>query len=198
MFINPDAKHRGILWIKAAWTIASNIYHCRPAIIENILKTTMHNNIASALLSVIMILGLMSACGRRGDPVLIPAEQDMVEKNRAVEESVEQESEESNFKDRSGQQKAVSVPDAPDDIRAVYTGKSIVLSWDEVLHQGVRLYRIYRSSGKDFVLSGESVTPAFSDPDVAAGEIYLYKVSAVGGSEGRTSPEIRVVTEADQ
>jgi predicted small lipoprotein YifL len=165
---------------------------------ENLLQTTMHNNIAAALLSVIMILGLMSACGRRGDPVLIPAGQDMAEKSTAVDESVKQEPDQGNDKDSSGYQKAVSVPDAPDDIRGVYTGGSIVLSWDEVLNQGVRLYRIYRSSGSAFVLAGESVTPAYSDQDVAAGMTYLYRVSAVGGSEGRTSPEIRIVTEADK
>lgn len=79
---------------------------------------------------------------------------------------------------------------------AIYTQKSVVLTWDEV--SGIKLYRIYRSTGisrNDFILVGETVTPVFTDKNVEPSKKYYYRVTAVKDSESPPSNVIEVITE---
>ncbi len=89
------------------------------------------------------------------------------------------------------------LPDAPTRLAAVYTQKSVVLTWDEIQGMEVKFYRIYRSEGKDFIVIGESVTPAFTDRNIEPSKKYLYRVTAVGKIEGPYSLEIEVKTKGD-
>lgn len=88
-------------------------------------------------------------------------------------------------------------PDAPSEVAAVYTGKSVVLVWKEVLKQGVKSYRIYRSAGEGYALAGETVSPAFTDRDITTQKKYTYKITAVGLSESLPSEEITVETKGE-
>jgi hypothetical protein len=88
-----------------------------------------------------------------------------------------------------------ALPGAPTGLVALYTQESIVLTWDEITDQAVSFYRIYRSEGEDFSVIGESVTPAFSDTNVAPRKKYYYRISAVSDVEGAFSEHIEVVTE---
>lgn len=93
------------------------------------------------------------------------------------------------------QNAVVTPPIVPSGLKAVYTQKSIVLTWDEVPEHAITSYRIYRSEGKDFVAIGETVTSAFTDRDVEPSKKYLYRVTAVGNGESSPSKEYEIVTE---
>ncbi len=88
-----------------------------------------------------------------------------------------------------------TTPETLTGLVGVYTRQSIVLTWDEVAGQDIRSYRIYRSTGDGYVLTGETVTPAFTDKNVLPNMKYYYKVSAVGAAEGLPSKEILIITE---
>ena len=152
------------------------------------------------LVSYLLFLVFITACGRRGDPVaLLPYD----EKN--IKEDMDKGAEKGNVRDETlkkrDEPKAEAVetarPDAPAGLVAVFTQTGIVLTWDEALNQGVKSYRIYRSSGSGYKLAGETVTPAFTDRDIKQSVKYYYKVTAVGSSEGPPSEEIRVIKEVD-
>ena len=93
-------------------------------------------------------------------------------------------------------EKVLDLPDVPTGLIAVYTQKSIVLTWDEVQTQEIKFYRVYRSEGKDFFIIGETVTPAFTDKDVKPSKKYYYRVTAVGKTESHPSKGIEILTEA--
>ena len=90
---------------------------------------------------------------------------------------------------------AVIPTKAPEGLKAIYTQKNIVLTWDEVIGQEIKFYRVYRSEGTGFIIAGEVVTPAFTDKNIESSKKYYYKVSAVGESEGSPSLELGIVTE---
>jgi len=155
--------------------------------------------------SLLLIFSL-SACGKRADPVLLPSIEDITVEDATTEEDisdheeVEKEGQEAVTDTEDSQEEEREVvlsPDAPLSLRSVYTGQSIVLTWDEILNQGVKIYRIYRSSGNGFVLVGESRTPAFTDRNIEQSMIYYYRVTAVGKSEGMPSEEMKISTEIE-
>jgi hypothetical protein len=164
-------------------------------------------------LGIIFLISLIS-CGRRGDPFLSsPVEEIVVEQSVedvsepveeiVVEENVEDVSERAAKQDLTvsgvaqdeSEVRTVSIPDAPKGLIAVYTGVTVVITWDEIIGQGVRMYRVYRMDGETYKVVGESVTPAFTDKSIEVNKEYHYRLSAVGLSEGPASEEVIIVTE---
>lgn len=149
------------------------------------------------LLLTVYCLLLLSACGRRGDPVLVePPGTKAAEKEPDEMQGTGTELKDDSLeikKDEKSEIQAVP-PAAPTGLRGIYTQTSIVLTWDEVAGQDIR-YRIYRSSGDGYVLAGETVTPAFTDRNVEQGKRYRYRIIAVGAAEGPPSEEIIIGTE---
>lgn len=147
------------------------------------------------VLAFLLFTVFLISCGRRGDPVLISP----YEENDAAEKSAVRENEKIK-PDRGvtaeGELKVVQ-PQAPEGLAAIFTGKKVILVWDEVVGQGVKFYRIYRSGGGGFSLKGEVVTPVFNDNDIESGVRYFYKVSAVGESESSGSVVVEVAAGGD-
>lgn len=148
-------------------------------------------------LAFILIMSLIS-CGTRGDPVFVsPVEETFVKKG--ADDSGERAAKQDMIITEQGQvdsmEKMVSRPDAPKGLIAAYTGVAVVITWDEIIGQGVRMYRIYRMEEETNIIVGESVTPAFTDKSIEANRVYNYRISAVGISEGPTSEKITVFTE---
>ncbi len=88
-------------------------------------------------------------------------------------------------------------PAAPKGVVTVYTGESIVITWDEIRSERIRFYRIYRSEDKkDFTAVGQSVTPVFTDKNIKPSKKYYYRITAVGeaDAEGPPSKAIEVTT----
>ncbi len=147
------------------------------------------------LTSHFLLLTLLTACGRRGDPVLIkPLDEKAVQQ---VKDQTQKTKPETLPEQKSSEQQTIQVtpPDSPTGLVGVYTQQSIVLTWDEVAGQEIKLYRIYRLKGDGYILAGETVTPAFTDKTVEPNIKYYYKVSAVGVTEGPLSKEIQIITE---
>ncbi len=144
-----------------------------------------------------LLFTFITACGRRADPFL--PSYDEKSHTEDIDKNKEGKKKTGGALIKEGMKKAeestAASPDAPTAPKAVYTGKSVIITWDEVLKQGVTSYRIYRSSGDGFKLAGETVTPAFTDRDITQGIKYYYKVTAVGLSESISSEEILVSTE---
>lgn len=144
------------------------------------------------LLSIIcslLIFILITACGRRGDPVPVAPTKEPI--------SVEsQEGEDMLSTDKKVlEEKRVIIPPSPTGLVALWTGKTIILTWDDIIDRDIKGYNVYRSSEDNgFKLIGKTVTPAFTDRDVMSGKRYIYKVTAVAEEEGLSSKEIEVVT----
>ena len=153
------------------------------------------------LVTYLLFLVLITACGRRGDPVAILSydEKNIIKEETAKESEKGKGQEEVLIKENEPEAKAVKTarPDAPSGLVAVYIQTGIVLTWNEILKQGVTSYRIYRSSGSGYKLAGVTVTPAFTDRGIKQDMKYYYKVTAVGNSESLPSEEIRVIKEVD-
>ncbi|GBD97552.1 MAG TPA: fibronectin type III domain-containing protein [Nitrospirae bacterium] len=152
------------------------------------------------LVTYLLFLVFITACGRRGDPVAILSYDENIIKEEIAKESEKGKGQdEVLIKENEPEAKAIETarPDAPSGLVAVYTQTSIVLTWDEVLKQGVKSYKIYRSSGSGYKLAGVTVTPAFTDRGIKQDMKYYYKVTAVGNSESLPSGEIRVIKEVD-
>jgi predicted small lipoprotein YifL len=142
------------------------------------------------LLSCFLFVISFSACGRRGDPVLPSYDAE------TPDQQGEERGEPVIKVDPSEVQETEPVrPNAPVGIFAVFTGKSIVLSWEDVLNQGVKMYNVYRSSGEAYNFIGHTAAPAYTDRDIKPGMKYYYKITAVGQSESPLSGEILVLTE---
>jgi hypothetical protein len=145
-----------------------------------------------AVLGMLLLLvpGLLSSCGRRADPVFIPAYEDSADDGGA----------------ESGAQGAAGAPQPgsaetgrsglipPASVQGIYTGRNIVLTWDEASDRETLLYRVYRMNapGGGFAVIGETVTPAFTDRDIQRGQVYTYRVTVV--SEKTESDASSVVT----
>ena len=142
------------------------------------------------LLSCFLFVISFSACGRRGDPMLPSYDAETPDQQ-------EEETGEPVIKSAPSDVKETEhvLPAAPAGLFAVFTGKSIVLSWEDVLNQGVKMYNVYRSSGEAYDFIGHTVAPAFTDRDIKQGMKYYYKITAVGQSESPLSAEIVVLTE---
>lgn len=149
------------------------------------------------LTSHFLLLTLLAACGRRGDPVLVePRDEGAVQRGKDQSQK-ESEKPETLPDQKSSEQQTIqaATPDTPTGLVGVYTGQSIVLTWDEAAGQDIKSYRIYRSTGDGYIPAGETVTPAFTDKNVGPNMKYYYKVSAVGVTEGLLSKEIQIITE---
>ncbi len=135
---------------------------------------------------------LLIACGRRGDPVvIIPVEGMATEKVIKDEKLPLTEMEDTGVSEGD----ETLPPKPPTGLVAVYTRKSIVLTWDEITNQDIKGYNIYRSTGDGYTFIGMTITPAFTDTNVKPNTSYLYRVTAVGKTEGLPSKEIEVLTE---
>ncbi len=144
-------------------------------------------NLSSLLFSfVLLALIFIAGCGRKGDPIpIIPQREKAAEKSSGSVPAVN--------KIESDGTKGVQLP-PPTGLTAIYTESSIVITWDEVMGQGVKIYNIYRSSGGEYALIGKTGIPAFTDKNVERDKKYYYKASTVAGSEGSLSKEIEVLT----
>lgn len=138
---------------------------------------------------------LVAACGRRGDPILIaPPEETSVKKDSGVDiTSVKGIGLKEEDKAVEGEVNVVPL-EPPTGLIALYTLRSIVLTWDEVINRNIKGYNVYRSSGDDYSLIGKTVTPAFTDKKVEPNKKYYYRITAVGVSESPISKEIEVLT----
>jgi hypothetical protein len=140
----------------------------------------------------------ITSCGRRGDPVAVmPTEREII--NDDMDEGREDQKNSGSpviHKEiTKTAETELTVPDSPAGLAALYTQNGIILVWDESGSRGVKLYRIYRSSGDDYRPVGDSVSPVFTDRDVKQGMRYFYRVTAVGGLESLPSDEINILTE---
>jgi predicted small lipoprotein YifL len=151
------------------------------------------------LASSFILLFSLAACGRRADPVLLPSHDEETVSEDSPEQKEEEAEEETLIEEdiKEKERTEVSRPDAPAGLKALYTGRTIILAWEDVVKQGVTLYRIYRSSGNEYILAGETVTSAFTDRDIKKDIKYYYQVTAVGTSESLRSEEIMVSTETE-
>lgn len=140
----------------------------------------------------------ITSCGRRGDPVAVmPSEREIIndDMDEGKEDQRNSESPAIHKEITETAEAELTVPDSPAGLAALYTQNGVILVWDESGSRGVRLYRIYRSSGDDYRMVGDSVSPVFTDRDVKQGMRYFYRVTAVGGLESLPSEEINILTE---
>lgn len=128
----------------------------------------------------LLVFSFLAGCGRKGDPVAIIPPQEKAVKNG------------------SGVDFRTVQPTPPSGLNAVYTESSVVLTWDKVVGEDVKTYRLYRSSGNEYTLIGEAVIPAYTDRNIKQGIKYRYRVSSVSVSEGPLSEEIEVLTRTPQ
>lgn len=146
----------------------------------------------------ILLFAFITACGRKADPVWVPSyDKKTISEDKSKDSDAVKESGEAAVEKETPvtQESETAQPDAPSGLAAVYTGKSIVLIWKEIIGQGVTAYRVYRSSGGEFALAGETVSPAFTDKDITQRMTYRYRITAVGKSESILSEEILITTE---
>ena len=164
---------------------------------RNVVNSMMRPGWSLLLLTsyFLLLTVFLSSCGRRGDPVAISPyeENDSVEKS----EVLENEKMKPDISGTGEEELTVLQPKAPKGLAAIFTGKKIILVWDEIIGQGVEFYRVYRSGGNGFSLIAEVVTPVCNDGDIESGARYFYKVSAVGQSESSVSDTVEVVTGGD-
>jgi len=153
------------------------------------------------LASYVLLLAFISACGRRADPVLLPSYDE-----KALSDDASQDADEQSEKGKAaGAEEEMSGmdgngstgPDSPSGLAALYTGKSIVITWREVRSPGVKKYNVYRDAGEGYTLIGETVSPAFTDRDIKQGMSYYYQVKAVGQAESLPSEALAVSTEIE-
>lgn len=137
----------------------------------------------------ILLLTFIIACGRRGAPVAIIPAEEAIEKGQKGDITEVKDAEVS-------EEIRPTPPGPPTGLMAIYTQKSIILTWDEITEQDIKGYNVYRSSGEGFRLVGKTITPAFTDSDVKPDKRYLYRVTAIGESEGEPSKEIEVLTKS--
>jgi hypothetical protein len=151
------------------------------------------------LVASVSVATLITACGRRGDPVpLVPRD--------ISTETVGKEKERSDGEVSVGSEKEVYEaapkafgivpPDPPQGLVAVFSQPVIILSWDEMPGQNIRFYKVYRASEKGYTFVGRTISTAFTDMKVKSGTTYRYRVSAVGNTEGPMSGEVGIETPA--
>ena len=145
------------------------------------------------LLSAFFLLSMsLISCGRRGDPVPISPVNETIIKDAGGEVNAGEAISISESTDTE-----ITQPDIPTGITALFTGKIVIITWDDISDQGIKLYRVYRSSDDEFILIGDTVAPAFTDVQIKFNTEYHYRVTAVGHSESCTSEEIKIITRHD-
>ncbi len=144
------------------------------------------------LTSYVLLFTSLTSCGRRGDPVPISPIDETIIEDAGREVNAGEDSSVSESTDIE-----ITQPDIPTGITALFTGKIVVITWDDISDQGVKLYRVYRSSGDEFILIGDTAAPAFTDVQIKLDTEYHYRVTAVGHSESGTSEEIKIITRHD-
>lgn len=150
------------------------------------------------LVSCFLLVICSTACGRRGDPILIEpytekvADRDLneIKKNSGNSGNILP-----NEHDTDREEVKATAPDSPTGLVGIYTEKSIVLTWDEMTGHNIKFYRIYRSADDDYIVVGDTVTPAFTDRNVDKNVKYYYKITAVGALESLPSNKIGIKTE---
>ena len=177
--------------------------------LESIMKTEKQKHIGAGkgeqafscfllFVSCLLIFVSVTACGRRGDPVAIlphGEEELKIEAKDNVSGQAGAPEVPGNDNETGVEAVETAQPDAPTGLVGVFSQNGIILAWDEVMEQGVKFYRIYRSSEGEYLLVGTSVTPSFIDRDIKQEMKYYYKVRAIGQSEGPLSEEIIVLRE---
>lgn len=142
----------------------------------------------------LVALTLLISCGRRGDPVLLTPEESVEVRQDAKDAGTGQvDAEEKEMPEEA--QTLLCQPAPPDGVTALFTGSGIVLAWNDIIDGNISVYRVYRSSGHEFIIAGETVSPAYTDRDITPGTTYSYYVTAVGKTEGLPSDRIIVKTE---
>lgn len=140
---------------------------------------------------------LITACGRRGDPVpLVPPDVSSENTGPAKEGVIGEVPVGSAGEAEEAVPEAAGtvLPDPPGGLIAVFSQPVVILSWDEVTEQGIRFYRVYRASEDVYSVVGRTISTAFTDTNVKPGVKYRYRVSAVGQGEGLTSQEVTIET----
>jgi hypothetical protein len=152
------------------------------------------SNISRLLAAVILslLIPVLISCGRRADPVVIepPDEPEVEQREDNGESTTDMKTNGQSVKEEIG----ADTPPAPENLIGVFTGSSVVLTWDEVDEQDISIYRIYRAEGGEFEMIGEALTPAFTDRDVKADTKYYYRVTAVSSSESPLSEVVLIST----
>ena len=140
--------------------------------------------------AVVMCLSLLLSCGRRGDPVAIPK----YDKKPAAVGVVQKTAEDKTaVKDEISEKQLL--PDAPKGLSGVYTGRNIVLVWDDVTADNLKGYNVYRTMEKVYKNIAYSFIPAYTDNEIKPGNTYYYKITALGVSEGHYSKAVKIKTE---
>lgn len=142
------------------------------------------------LFIAVMSLSLLLSCGRRGDPVAVPKYDEKPAAATAVQNSNEAIA---PIKDEMPEKQVP--PEAPKGLTGVYTGRNIVLVWDDVTVDGLKGYNIYRSEDKEYKMIAYSFVPAYTDNEIKDGNTYYYKITALGVIEGAYSKVVKIKTE---
>ncbi len=142
---------------------------------------------------MLLLLSVIS-CGRRGDPFL-PSPKDVAEEKENI---VIKERDKADDLSKGTKNVEIVKPDAPSGLIGIFTGTTVVLTWNEVRGQGVQSYRVYRIGNNGYEKAGETVVPAFIDEDIKIKSRYRYKIMAVGKTESDFSNEIEIITEDKQ
>lgn len=139
---------------------------------------------------LIAVVSLLLSCGSRGDPVAVPKYDEKPAAASAVQNSNEVIA---PVKDEIPEKQIP--PEAPKGLAGVYTGRNIVLVWDDVTVEGLKGYNIYRSAGNEYEMIAYSFVPAYTDNEIKDGTTYYYKVTALGVVEGTYSKVVKIKTE---
>ncbi len=142
-----------------------------------------------------LFLALLAACGRRGDPVALSPYNGRAPHKNVVGNNDNGKKDVIKENKTEAEKMKVLTPGRPTGLTGLYMQKSIVLIWDEIIGQDVRLYRIYRSLGGEYILAGDTVTPAFTDNNIEKNKKYYYRVTAVAAFESLPSKEIEILTD---
>lgn len=148
-----------------------------------------------ALTILLIVIISLTACGRRADPFLpSDVEEDSTEQKEKIIIKERTKPDDIEDKKRPADEGLTEVPDAPEGLTALYTGKVVILTWNEDIDQRLSHYNIYRSTGEGFKLIGDAFAPAFADGDIKKNTTYYYRVTAVGLSESDHSDETEIIT----
>ena len=88
-------------------------------------------------------------------------------------------------------------PEAPQGVKAVAGFDTIELTWEPCAAEDLAFYRVYKAGpgNPSERVADQLPLPRFSDPDVTAGNVYRYTVTAVDrdGNESEPSPPVEQV-----
>jgi hypothetical protein len=91
-------------------------------------------------------------------------------------------------------------PFAPSNLSASIAARKVSLKWDDPVDEDFQYFAIYRGTTKGFDPKGTKpiatlVGTVYTDSEVAAGNVYYYRLSAFdfSGNESQYSPELRAL-----